>query len=1465
MLDRPFLRPIKFVRGVHTATLFKDEEELLKPIQELTTDNISSHVPTADKIAHIFSGDAEREAEEDDASGEEGLEEIDFSEVGRIQAEVDAVSATRPEGQSSCAQAHPGEEHFTGFYVDTKPAQSSMRSASIAVEHMKGIIGDQDDEEVIVYVAPHPRAGPVTPPAQYTSNDFTSNVSILTGLVHSSLTVAEYTVPASEPILVSNPSEDSPPTTTAIDSTSTTSISEHIDEEQTAEDENDPFTATDAVLDGPSGYLYDIDDIEYPDPESLPPPPAAFMSDKPIIIKSASPVLPEPELSAQSPESAPVAGLSHDGTPHTSSAAEVAEEIAAPAPPTFESISFSFADSPTKKQLRRIHPASSPRSLIPKRRGAPRRKSLRHFSTFGAMVSEQHLRDEVSGREIDPRRAEQRRGDSDVYWGDDSDEDDVALPRANADVDQISDGMGGMDLDGDLDVNAMRSFVMSMGAQGSSHVTMDDLADMERMKMEDEEDGDSEDEEGLEDASESEGEDEEVETVVRLEEQVLTGEGAAADMGVDGDDDEYETSDDEDEGDSPRRNFAARLEKLRSKVKGKQKAKTAENDEEAEDFDMELETSWADNDEAYLAHIQDMLDANQEVLSGKNRKKRSQLFRAIQDGDIDFDEYEEMMGKPAKRKKDKNMPPELKAQWEKDREKKAENKRKRDQARLEAAADPLTKKKGGKKGMKDMLRVSRLDDTIELPHRIVNVVTLEKEIRRFLENIGGPASMALPPADKATRKNIHELANAFNLNSVSKGKGSTRYTTLVKTTKSGMKVNEKKVGQILRTVDRNWIGPDRRGGGSYATSLAQHREGEEVGKAAPKIGESNIGFKMLAAMGWTEGNQIGLSGGLNVPLVAVMKKTKLGLAQTIRSHQSEQDFHNTMSRRPKLDDEKQRKRFRATNTYGYGGVKLRIDKETARALTRGGGSCLPVNWQRDTTRKVTDDILHSVFKLVHNGDPNALLILSHVCSRWRALLESHWTHTTFYLARGNRKKRVTGLFQAGHQIAFGHEMAPDRPYNTTPPPSPKMSATIDGDWGKEAFPQDVTNMRMQDVMSGLLPCIHGMRKLVVKSGNLDSINSVFTAWRPQGHGERYSYVSKLRQLVLYVRDWRLTSKVAFFANSIVWPDVTSLTVPALGIGRGLLGLDLPIIVPSLQRLTITDFNERVRGIMFPTELAVTLSLSKNLTYLTLDRIGLDEWFTPDPKTARWTPGTGPDTSNTDIGMLQLQELHFSRMIPGFIYEFLGCLYVPKLKAITFEGVPDDVACSTQIFRNLERQKVRRYPLLDTIRFIDFHPSMFCKVARYMTFVRKLMLCAPLGSSRTEHRNWVNWVYERMQTRDTQGNYPLPNMEALHVESVSTVSVRVLYNALVWRADQKDYIVPLQHLTFGGMSHRVGDRFHSTYNGYFRLVAWNVHIMTSKFSLPTRVPHFGGPGSGSRYAFPATYNPPNKFTKLADYN
>ena len=248
------------------------------------------------------------------------------------------------------------------------------------------------------------------------------------------------------------------------------------------------------------------------------------------------------------------------------------------------------------------------------------------------------------------------------------------------------------------------------------------------------------------------------------------------------------------------------------------------------------------------------MDENEPILTGKDRKQRNALFRSIRDGN--FEDLEESSPASAcflalwfcffvsdlfraerRRDKGKDLPPDLQARWEKDRKAKAEQKKKRELARLEAAADPLSKKKGGKKGRKAMLAAAKLDPTINvIPNRVIDMVTLVQQIRRFIDDIGGPSTMSLPPTNKETRKNIHEMAIAFNLKSLSKGHGDARYTTLTKTTKSGAFIDERKVEKIVRRS--GGMGArgdsfiyDKKGKGRGApVVMPRHREGEEVGK-----------------------------------------------------------------------------------------------------------------------------------------------------------------------------------------------------------------------------------------------------------------------------------------------------------------------------------------------------------------------------------------------------------------------------------------------------------------------------------------------------------------------------------------------------------------------------------------------------------------------------------------------------------
>ncbi len=133
-----------------------------------------------------------------------------------------------------------------------------------------------------------------------------------------------------------------------------------------------------------------------------------------------------------------------------------------------------------------------------------------------------------------------------------------------------------------------------------------------------------------------------------------------------------------------------------------------------------------------------------------------------------------------------------------------------------------------------MLAAARLDPTIEvIPNRIIDITTLVQQIRRFTADIGGPGNMSLPPTNKETRKNVHELALAFGLKSQSQGIGNARYTTLSKTTRTNAyRVDERKVAKIVGRSGGagargdTFVGFDD---GKRVPRVPKHREGDEVG------------------------------------------------------------------------------------------------------------------------------------------------------------------------------------------------------------------------------------------------------------------------------------------------------------------------------------------------------------------------------------------------------------------------------------------------------------------------------------------------------------------------------------------------------------------------------------------------------------------------------------------------------------
>ncbi|KAF8530398.1 hypothetical protein BU17DRAFT_79155 [Hysterangium stoloniferum] len=537
-------------------------------------------------------------------------------------------------------------------------------------------------------------------------------------------------------------------------------------------------------------------------------------------------------------------GVSDIHTPYTpiaSSSAIVTDNV--------ESFSFSLTSMPdpeeilTKQVKARsqsgLKPTPRSRKMVKKARASARRREERQ-SMFSLGLSQagraaMHERSTIRG---DTRKSERRVGDSDVEWGTSDEEVDG--------VGHVTSGLGSMDLDSDIGEIAALSPLVGRLAGLREVVTIADLGDIAKIQDEDEEDRRS---------SSPEEEDNRRSSSLEEEEEIFNQAGQ-------GEIGEYDTSDFESsEEETPRRTFQANLKKMREKAAGKAVADgNTTSDEEPSMFAHHL--SVADRGEAYFQRTEEILDNSADHGNRKAIESEDFIKDNVEMEDISFNT----------RKKDKHIPPNLRDQWERDRAKKAERKQARELERKQATIDGALShggkllKKQQKLFGKDNARI-RGDTLYTGP--IDSLGSLETLIRKFISNLE-LKHLELPPKPKDWRRQVHLLADAFRLKSKSQGKEKARYITLSKTTRSGVaQTNEHKVSRLV-------------GGhsGKAARVYVRHKDGDEVGGAAPRLNDTNVGFKLLQQMGWSEGDRIGATAGLADPLTAIVKTTKLGLGAT---------------------------------------------------------------------------------------------------------------------------------------------------------------------------------------------------------------------------------------------------------------------------------------------------------------------------------------------------------------------------------------------------------------------------------------------------------------------------------------------------------------------------------------------------------------------------------------------------------
>ena len=578
--ERPLLRPIVFVPSVLTRVLFEQEEELIKPGVEdvgerksnlLRKVNLTmnlggteqSDLPTADRVYRVFSGGnippIESDNDEEDEDGEE-IEEVDFNELGTLFEKISTTNTTKISKSELAETTTIVEQSFTGFYNNTSSIHPPMTATD--VDQLGMLVEETHTSE--------------NEPTNMNSEDSTMSAP----------PNEEGPLPnaTTQPIIVDQPEPQS----------------FHIDLEPT------PVSATMAPENQlPSSLQNDDDDDDI----------IVYVAPHPrnISIQDVEPV-PQAE-----PSSADVVDTSLFFTPYVStvtmSAASASSSTYIPEPASISSFSFSFSQStqggkgtPAKTSARLyVPPVTTPRQAKAwkRKRGLTKRKRGKSFfGAFGAM------REEAELHNGNPKRAERRRGDSDLDWGDTDDEDvhgvDVVEEGLQGILGSTKQGLDkgkgkesdvedyeaehGMEVDSDVDIATMQSFVGGLlGPDAGQHVTMDDIRDGEIMKMEDDQDLKADDS--------FSSEEEDVEDVFVADEAKLISESLNSEDELDDDTDDEE---DQDEDQTPRTSFQARLELLRRRARSE---KFADIDED-EIHLVNRNLTWADEDEAYIRKIE---------------------------------------------------------------------------------------------------------------------------------------------------------------------------------------------------------------------------------------------------------------------------------------------------------------------------------------------------------------------------------------------------------------------------------------------------------------------------------------------------------------------------------------------------------------------------------------------------------------------------------------------------------------------------------------------------------------------------------------------------------------------------------------------------------------------------------------------------------------------------------------------
>ncbi|ORX46472.1 hypothetical protein DM01DRAFT_1339477 [Hesseltinella vesiculosa] len=226
------------------------------------------------------------------------------------------------------------------------------------------------------------------------------------------------------------------------------------------------------------------------------------------------------------------------------------------------------------------------------------------------------------------------------------------------------------------------------------------------------------------------------------------------------------------------------------------------------------------------------------------------------------------------------------------KEKKLQKKKKSDQQ------EKNTKVKG-KQSLPDVAQLRKLDS------RLVDFIR-DEDI----------TSLHFAPMEKNTRRQLHLLATAYNLKSKSIGTGMTRSPVVTKTDRTFLPLDRRYIERFIeeaqstlntqhRILRKHRMDSDRafspqgghgkkhgkkekhNNGNGIGNGFGKRRQDQQpptslhgavVGSSAAPIDNSNLGHRMLAALGWSEGQGLGSQNeGITAPIEAVIRDKRRGL------------------------------------------------------------------------------------------------------------------------------------------------------------------------------------------------------------------------------------------------------------------------------------------------------------------------------------------------------------------------------------------------------------------------------------------------------------------------------------------------------------------------------------------------------------------------------------------------------------